>query len=178
MNKVLVLIITMLSQFAVATMENSNSFQLKHILSGNLEIGGGFSALQVSNKGDSHTQYSIYPQLEYFIFDHFSVGGSLSYFNNSHSEETVSGFGLGPSATYYFMELGNSAFYVNQNISFFKFADSPYEKSASTSLGSKFFIVPQVAFGIALKHSYNLSESSQIDGSTSTSLQGNFSFYY
>lgn len=178
MNKVLVLVISLMSQFVFATLENSSSIQSKNILSGNMEIGGGFSAHQFKNNNDSHTQFSIYPQLEYFIFDHLSIGGSLSYFSNSQSQETVSGFGLGPSATYYFMELGNSALYVNQNISFFKFADSPYEKSASTSMGSKFFILPQVAFGIALKHSFNLSEGNQSNNSTSTSFQGSFSFYY
>jgi len=140
---------------------------------GNIQIGGGFSF--TDNSGVS--TYSLDPQLEYFVMDSLSVGGRLVSFGQKGAADNYAAFGLGPSASYYFFKAGAMAAYVAQSFSFVKYSDSYNTYSrGSSSIGMKYFVVPQVAFGVALTHSYNIA-SGQYSTPT-TSLGGNFSFYY
>jgi len=148
---------------------------LANIKEGNMQIGGGFGWANYKSNSTSNSTFQLNPQMEYFLIDHLSLGGTLSYINQS-GDYSFSAYGIGPSASYYFFEQGPIAAYAAQAVSFYKYSD--VEKNftnGKTSLGMKYFVVPQVAFGVALSADYGIGS----DNSTNTtSLGGNFSFYY
>jgi len=140
---------------------------------GNIQIGGGFSFTE--SMGAS--TYSFDPQMEYFVMDSLSVGGKLVSFGQKGTSDNYTAYGIGPSASFYFYKTGAIAAYVAQSFSFVKYTDSNNTYSrGSSSGGVKYFVVPQVAFGVALTHTYNIASDQY--ATSATSLGGNFSFYY
>jgi len=148
---------------------------LANIKEGNMQIGGGFGWSTFRASGTTNSSYSIHPQMEYFVIDNLSVGGTLSYMGQS-GDTSYTGYGLGPSLSYYFLEQGPIAAYVAQAVSFYKYSDAPKTfTNGKTSVGMKYFVVPQVAFGVAVSADYGIGSDNSFN---TTSLGGNFSFYY
>lgn len=152
---------------------------IANINKGNIEIGGSFSISK--NNNESSTNYYLAPSVEYFFVDNISIGGTLSLSGLSGGKSTdYSSYGIGPSASYYFFEQGTTAFYLSQSVTFNKWTNDGETSSlnvGNTSLGIKLFMVPQVAFGIALSTSYAI-DSTKDQYINSTALGGSFSFYY
>lgn len=180
MKLVLATLVLLTSNFVFANTANEMTTTAPQVFTtsanlnkGNIQIGGGFSF--TDSAGIS--TYTIDPQVEYFVMDSLSVGGRLLYFGERGSANPFNGYGVGPSASYYFYKDGPIATYIAQSFSFVKLSnsDDTYSRGA-TSLGVKYFAVPQVAFGVALTSTYNTAQN--MSAVPTTSLGGNFSFYY
>ncbi len=83
------------------------------LMKGSWELGGGFSFKTTSGDyyentdGDGSTDFSIHPDLGYFIMDGLVVGASLEFSSHSQGDVSNGTFGLGPFVNYYFpLELG------------------------------------------------------------------------
>ena len=103
----------------------------------------------------------------------------MSGFTGGNSP-AYSSYGIGPSASYYFYEQGMTALYLSQSITFNRGrfdGDTSSLNVGKTALGVKLFLVPQVAFGIALSTSYAI-DSTKDQFINTTGLGGSFSFYY
>jgi hypothetical protein len=195
MNQLLAIVL--LTTFSLATLAETEDQSLSSKLAmpsenalarGRMEIGGGFSATtRVSKSNKILHNYFVHPSLEYFVTDTLSLGGSISL-NANEEETTVTNYwGLGPSLTYYFSNKGSRAFYFKQTVSYYQaeaYVSSDgssdtydaYWTIGSSTLGTKFFLHPQLAFGIGLEYGYNFSGHSYSD--RQIGLVGSFSFYY
>ncbi len=159
--------------------QTSSASQASILNKGTMQVGGGFSWASTKYKDADRMQtYSVTPQLEYFVMDNLSMGGTLRLLGSSGgNSDSYTGYGLGPSATYYFYQDGNLAFYGAQNFSFTKYSDSSKTFSeGETSVGAKYFFAPQVAFGMGLSYQYALTTDWGFENQTS--MTGSFSFYY
>jgi hypothetical protein len=150
--------------------------KIANIQKGNVQVGGSLGFSHYNSGGTSASSYYFDPQAEYFVMDRLSVGGSISFMGQSGNYSYTS-YGLGPSLSYYFYESGPMAAYVAQAIEFNKISDQTETfVRGRSSLGIKYFIVPQVAFGIDLSTRYDLGSRSNM--SSLTILGGNFSFFF
>jgi hypothetical protein len=187
MKTLVLALITLASGLAMAAAETSTTSmstaltgQKLLLTEGHWQVGGGFGWSTTKMKySDSNLQtFALAPQLEYFAMDNLSVGGTLRYYSYTGGGSTsTSSVGIGPSATYYFHQDGNTAFYGAQGVTFTKYSDDSKTYSVGvTTLGAKYFFAPQAAFGVGLSHSYALSSDQSFQNETA--LIGNFSFYY
>lgn len=167
-----------------STLAPSVSSFAKPLAKGRWQLGGGLNysesnyKSQQSNSTTRSTFYRISPQAEYFLSDNFSLGGTLAAFG-SKGDDTAeyTGASVGPSATYYFAEEGNIAFYGAQSFNFIKYSDDTKTYQEGTSgLGARYFFSRTAAFGMGLDYNYSLNNGGGNDNRLS--VLGSFSVYY
>ncbi|MBY0384275.1 hypothetical protein K2X05_03875, partial [bacterium] len=83
----------------------------KNILKDNWQVGGGASYY---SDDDSNYSFSISPSVQYFFWDHISLGPILSYSNSRYGDS----FSLGAIGSYYFLEEGPFVWSISQAISY------------------------------------------------------------
>ncbi len=119
MKSILMVIVLLTAGLSFAASENVSSLKMDsdsevsaNILKGHMQVGGGFNYRQSSpSNGELNSNYGIYPQVEYFVIDHLSLGGTLNFFGQNGST-TYTGYGIGPSLSYYFYQRNSIATYV------------------------------------------------------------------
>lgn len=115
----------------------------KWITQGHVQVAGSGSYSSSSGNIRSQTRLFLAPSVEYFIMDHFSLGGSLNWLSISDTPSDVS---FGPSATYYFFESDRWAGSLEFGAAF-GLSESAYDSFISGGLGLRYFFVPSVAIG-------------------------------
>ena len=118
----------------------------------------------------------------YFFWDKFALGGIIG----GELSESYKAGRVGLTGRYYFLESGNWAYSLTQNIihsrynwdhSFQGIPNSGNNTFGNTALGAHYFFNPNVALQISLKYQYNLINNglSAPDG-LSSSVGLNFNF--
>jgi len=165
---------------SVTKIENNNK-TITNLHKGNYELDGGFNWTQKTGSRSTDSDFTVSASLKYFFIDKFSSGGIISYSDvtTRNPSRTIyyTSIGFGPSISYYFFEHSNIATYFSQSIIMKKYSD--YEKylfDGISTLGIKFFILPEIAFGFDLTHKYDLDRVKS--RYPVTSMNGKFSLYF
>lgn len=146
----------------------------KMIKKGNIELDGGFSF----NSNKLVESFSFSPAVGLFFIDRFVLGsqflitGSKQKTTDYYSQSV----GFGPYIKYYFFETESWVFNFNQQFIFKTALDNSSSKNGLTYLGAKYFIAPDVAFGIDAGTEYSM-DSSNLQVSN-LKILGKYSIYY
>jgi len=134
------------------------------------EVGGRFQFSSQAKSGA--TNFSLTPNVGYFIKDRISINGLLNTQYSGISSKVFGYFGLG--ASYYFKLEQQFAPFVSQNFTR-TYGNSDAIMGGSTDFGVLNFLAPNVAFKTALEYNYNFKQSMN-EGLFS--LYGAFSIYF
>ena len=193
MNKSVYLLLLCLptSPWAVTTDVTTTTIETKNedaqyakINKGDMVIGGGFNFNSELGHSDNTKSIVLYPSFEYFIFDHLSLGGSVYLSHGDTSWYSYTRYGIGPSATYYFLQDKKWTSFISQNAILnknFVSYSSGGERSLvfKSSLGEKYFVTDAVALGVSAYYSrdyYAIKHSSVFD--QDVGLEGQLSFHF
>lgn len=127
----LALSLTLFSGAAFAA-KTSGSYiaQGRHNFSGSTEIG---------NRGSSYFNLTL--NEEYFFTDELAVGGMFSYSSLGSTNQ----FLLGPSASYYFLQQDNMAFFFHGDLAFADTNNTDGTLSMGLGVGLSYFLNNYVA---------------------------------
>ena len=76
---------------------------------GTLLLGGGAEFKSTSADGASVTNYSLSPNIGYFVAENIAVGARVDFGGSSSDGESVSNYQIAPFARYYFLPIGSNA---------------------------------------------------------------------
>lgn len=149
----------------------SSASDAANINKGNLGIDGSLSLdRSTSSKTYFYTSFSG----QYFLKDHFSLGGDLSFSTSSNSSSYLA---LGPRLSYYFYHQENVAHYVSlAPLTWGRPTSSRSSWSSSAAIGTKFFLTESVAVGPELEY-WRLWSGRIYRTSDSFRLLGEFSIF-
>ena len=141
---------------------------------------GGSLSLQTTK---ANSQFSLNPNVGYFIFDNFAAGAGLNMSFSKVGDEKRNSFGLGPFARYYFGKTTTKPFVVtefNYNFISTTLPNTPKTKvngfSYLLGLGFAAFLNDLVAVeGIA---GYNYSDYKNNSGASGFNLRLGFQIYF
>jgi hypothetical protein len=160
-----------------AIVTRADNTELGNIHKGNIAAEGSASISFYAPSGRaSSTAISVSPSLQYFVVDHLSIGGSLSYHHYSGSDGWTS-WGIGPSITWHFWSTGHLSVFASEEIFLNKGTNLNWYGSNTAGLGMNYFITPSVAIGPLLQTYYQF-ENSELPSAFGTSLIGKFSIYF
>ena len=101
---------------------------------GSIAVGGSASFTSTGgevngNESDDRlTTIALAPSLQFFLTERFSFGGSLSFAYASEGDDSITTWGIGPAATYYFGEHGRSTHpYLGAGVDFSRQSDDSSE---------------------------------------------------
>lgn len=163
------------AQTVVERVRNAISI-LPNVSRGHYQIGGDFSVGSASYNGQPTQSFFILsPKAEYFFDDNASFGGFFTYSNYSGSSGSTT-TSLGPSGTYYFQVANQNAFYIAQSIAMTKYdGDSKNYLSGRSSIGIRYFLAAEVAFGTEIFFSYRIGNDNKY---SIVGVAGNFSIFH
>jgi hypothetical protein len=125
----------------------------------------------VNSSSESVTTITFSPSMDYFLFNHFFVGGGLSYSSQTQNGSNIAGMAIGPEIGYAFGKQDSKVFpYLNAGWNYLSSKiDEPYYSSSNLSgsdlsFGFGFIIPVKSHFGLVLQGKYdtiNYSGSSQ-----------------
>ncbi len=149
---------------------------LPNVSKGHYQIGGDFSVGSANDSGQTtQSFFTLSPKLEYFFDDNASFGGFVSYSNYSGSNGYTT-TSLGPSGTYYFQVANQNAFYIAQSVAMTKYdGDSKNYLSGRSSIGIRYFLAAEVAFGTELFVSYRIGNDNKY---SIFGVAGNFNIFH
>ena len=152
-----------------------------NIHKGNLQTGGTINFSHGWQTGSSFLSLQISSPTEYFLLDHLSLGGTVSYFHSGGPSYNYDSFGVGPSGTYYFWTQDHLAAYLGEEFSYNKTSGSSiytsYCFNSRTKLGVKYFLTPSVAIGPSIEYTHQFGRQ-EIPTADSISLIGAFSIHF
>lgn len=139
---------------------------------GSWAVGGG---LGIGYSSVSGLLLHATPRAQYFIYDKFSVGGQAEYYKS----EDYQRLGIGPAATYYFLETASFVTFVSQT--FILSQTRPDEHNPTTfygitGLGLNYFLSSGLALALSYNQHYPLDDG-QIEGPSSV-LQTGIMLYF
>lgn len=124
-----------------------------------------------SSGSGSVTTVTFSPSMDYFLFNHFFVGGGLSYSSQTQNSLNVTGTAIGPEIGYAFGKPDSKVFpYLNAGWNYLNskvdesYYGSPNLSGSDLSFGFGFIIPVKSHFGLVLQGKYdsiNYSGSSQ-----------------
>ena len=125
----------------------------------------------VNGSSESVTTITFTPSMDYFLFNHFFVGGGLSYSSQTQNSTNVTGLAFGPEIGYAFGKPDSKVFpYLNAGWNYLNskvdesYYGSPNLSGSDLSFGFGFIIPVKSHFGLVLQGKYdtiNYSGSSQ-----------------
>jgi hypothetical protein len=130
--------------------DKQNEFQ-PLIKKGNIGAGGSAS---IAYSTYSNFIYNISPNLEYFLIDRLSLGGTANYTVTS-GQKSLS---LGPSFTYYFCQSGRWIPLTGLGLYYTDIFSSSYYSSdfnywnGKAKLGINYFLTPSIAIGSVFEY--------------------------
>ena len=116
-----------------------------YILSGQVS----YTSISVENVDGTYNYLSIDPLFAYFVANNLAIGGTLRYYNQSHSGASATYWGIGPAIAYY-INTGNvspfvMASYVYSSRSSSSMDDSSSESDIILGFGTDFFLSKNVS---------------------------------
>jgi hypothetical protein len=159
---------------SMPTPKNETAALRANINQGNMELGGTIGA-SYSRIGGAYFETS--PTIKYFIIKNLALG-ITGYWSSSGGTAYAD---LGPAVTYYFWRgeqwaayVGEDALYnISQNTMYYLSGERRPAWQSRTSLGTNYFITPEVAFGPRLIYTTNFTGSEE----GFFTLLGSFSVY-
>jgi len=131
-----------------------------------------FTSTGYSSGSDHTSVLTITPSINYFILDHFFIGGGFSYSNQSLNSGNITGLAIGPEIGYAFGKQDSKAFpYINAGWNFqsTKFDQSFYGLTDNNGSGVCFglgMIIPlRSHVGFVLEGKYNKLNYSELNES-------------
>lgn len=119
-----------------------------YITKGHMEVGGsGFYEAAV----DGPDSFEISPKIEYFVLNRFSVGGTLSYYDQAGLPSIIE---VGPSITYYLTHTSKWAISIDQSVRYVKPEEGDNYVLGTTGLAFDYFFTESIAFGPAVQARY------------------------
>ncbi len=133
-------------------------------------LGGGGSFSSSKNGDFKWTQFSLSPDVGYFIMDNLGIGAAVSFSSyKEDGEDASSTVSFGPFVRYYFLPLGPKAkLFANGSFGFGsqKFTDSESFTTWSLAAGPAIFLNPSVALEFTV--GYNSVKFKDADDPTNT----------
>ena len=129
------------------------------------------SGTGLGSESENFTALTFSPSMDYFLFNHFFVGGGLSYSSQTLSGSNVTGMSIGPEIGYAFGKQDSKVFpYLNAGWNYLNskvdesYYGSPSLGGSDLSFGFGFIFPVKSHFGLVLQGKYdtiNYSGSSQ-----------------
>lgn len=146
---------------------------------GSIAVGGSASFTSTGgevngNESDDRlTTIALAPSLQFFLTERFSFGGSLSFAYASEGDDSITTWGIGPAATYYFGEHGRSTHpYLGAGVDFSRQSDDSSEDRDRTGFrgaaGLLFLLSEAIGIHAELFYRSTSSEAGNVDIDTNT----------
>lgn len=116
---------------------------------------------------DRSTVIRVNPSIGYFIIQNLAIGGTIDYYNISHSGDSNSSWGLGPKVSYYFGNRNTKLFpFISGSCSYTEWIDNLSRTNFIFTAG----IASMIAKNVAITGSvYYLNESIKYEDESDSS---------
>jgi len=121
-----------------------------------------FSSTSSGSGSGSVTSITLSPSMDYFLFDHFFVGGGIGYSSQNSNGSNVTGFTIGPEIGYAFGKQDSKVYpflnvgwnYLNNTVNA-SYYDNSNLTGSDLSFGFGFIIPVKSHFGLVLQGKYD-----------------------